>query len=195
MYDQRIDELAEMIRTEQQSSLGMPVYLGQNMPSSDSERDLRIFRVYITGAVINPGVYDIEEGSRIEDLINLAGGAHTDANLEILNLAAHVEDARHIRIPFMDEDGAFESISVFVGAGVGTVTDTAAASAVYTGPININTASLQGLMTLPGIGEVTANNIINHRNTHGSFNSLEELLNVTRIGAATFDNIRHLIVY
>ena len=194
IYDQRIDELAAMIGAPPQNALGMPVYTGQNVISPESEGMVQIFTLYITGAVINPGVYDIEEGSRIIDLIYLAGGAHEDADLEILNLAARVEDARHVRIPFIGEEATFESIPVFTGAD-GAAQGGEASAYIYTGPININTASLSGLMTLPGIGEVTANNIINHRNTHGPFSSLEELLNVTRIGQSTFNNIRHLIVY
>ncbi|MCL2566120.1 MAG: ComEA family DNA-binding protein [Defluviitaleaceae bacterium] len=189
IYDQRIDELAEIIGATNQASIGMPVYMGQGIPL---RHEVQIFTLYITGAVVSPGVYDIEEGSRIADLIVLAGGALENADLEILNLAARVEDARHVRIPFIGEDQPIESISVFAGNDV-TAAD--ASNSVYTGLININTSSLAGLITLPGIGEVTANNIINHRNTHGSFSSLEELMNVTRIGQATFDNIRHLIVY
>jgi len=199
IYDQRIDELALMIRVENQASQSMPVYLGSNYEEPVTAP--RIFALYITGAVIYPGVYGIEEGSRVSDLIALAGGAHNDANLEVLNLAALVEDARHVRIPFIDEEDNFEPVPVFADSDTGLIgqegaqTGGGGTAAAYSGPININTASLSALMTLPGIGEVVAGNIINYRTAHGPFTSLEELMNVNRIGQATFDNIRHLITY
>lgn len=199
MHERIIDELREEIRIENQHLRGLPVYTGTMAQGGETPAAPRIFTLYITGAVAYPGVYEIEEGSRISDLIALAGGANEDADLEVLNLAAVVEDARHVRIPFIDEETVFEAVSVFADTDTGIMegpgTETAGGSGAAAGPVNINTASLERLMSLPGIGEVVAGNIINYRNTHGPFTTLEELMNVNRIGQATFNNIRHLITY
>jgi len=201
IYDQRINELNQTIQIEMQNNRGLPVYTGMDVSPAEIAPALQIFTVYITGAVAHPGVYNIDEGSRISDLIALAGGAHDEANLEVLNLAALVEDARHVRIPFLGDEIAFETVSVFADSDsgiIGSITPESgneSAAPAYTGPVNINTANTAGLMSLPGIGGVVAGNIINYRNTHGPFTSLEELMNVSRIGQATFNNIRHLITY
>jgi len=194
MYDQKINELGESLRMELRHGHGMPVYMGTLMIEEAARGTITL---YISGAVIYPGVYSLEEGSRIYDLIAMAGGPHPYADLEMFNLAALLEDARHVRVPFIGEEDISSAVPIFADTN-GRLIDglnSGATSSSYAGPVNINTASLSGLMTLPGIGEVVAGNIINYRNTHGPFETLEELMNVGRIGQATFNNIRHLITY
>jgi len=134
--------------------------------------------IHIEGEVYSPGVFTLPDGSRVNDAVTLAGGATAYADLSRINLAAFLEDAQQIIIPNVDDEIEIQ---------------TAAATAVESGLVNINTADESLLRTLPGIGPVIAGNIISHRETHGQFNSVEELRNVPRIGATTLDNLRDLV--
>ena len=133
----------------------------------------KTYIAHITGAVISPGVYEIEEGSRVNDLIELAGGLHEDADINRANLAAYVNDAQHIHIPFVNDESTYDN-------PVNPI-------------ININTATKEMLETLPGVGPVLAQSIINYREAHGMFSSIEDIRNVPRIGEALFEGIRGLI--
>jgi len=143
-------------------------------------RPIEQIKVYIAGAVINPGVYELEEGSRVEDVLRLAGGPTYDADLLRINLAARIQDEQQIIVP--KEGEIIDNVLIQVQNSDSNDTR-----------ININTADEAKLMELPGIGQVTAGNIVSHRNAHGDFNSIEEIQNVTRIGPRTFENIKDLI--
>jgi len=135
--------------------------------------------IHIEGEVYHPGVFTLPDGSRVNDAVILAGGATAYADLSRINLAAFLEDAQQIIIPNADDEIELQTTT--------TVT------AVDSGLVNINTADESLLSTLPGIGPVIAGNIIAHRETHGQFNSIEELRNVPRIGATTLNNLRDLV--
>ena len=137
--------------------------------------------VHIEGAVNQPGVYTMPYGSRINDVLNLAGGPTEEADLARINLAAFLEDAQQVIIPIAREDGEAD------------FAPEPAAAQQDSGLVNINTADQGQLTTLPGIGPVIAGNIIAHRETHGPFATVEELRNVPRIGAVTLENLRDLI--
>ena len=139
--------------------------------------------VHIVGAVNSPGFIQVPYGSRVYDVLQLAGGETEEADLELINLAAFVHDAMQIRIPAFGEEP-----QVIEPAGQPTQ-----AAAPTDGRININLASLTELQTLPGIGPVIAQNIIDYREANNGFNSIEELLNVPRIGQATLENIRNSV--
>ena len=137
--------------------------------------------VHIEGAVNQPGVYTMPYGSRINDVLALAGGPTEEADLARINLAAFLEDAQQVIIPITREDGEDDFVPE------------QAAPAQGSGLININTADQAQLTTLPGIGPVIAGNIIAHRESHGPFATIEELRNVPRIGAVTLENLRDLV--
>ena len=140
--------------------------------------------VHIIGAVYAPGVYEVPYGSRVFQVLDLAGGHTSEADLELINLVAVVHDGLQIRIPAIGDEPQEIPQDGQASQGTGTAATTA------DGRVNINLANLTELQTLPGIGPVIAQNIIDFRDANGSFNSIEDLLNVQRIGAATFENIR-----
>lgn len=138
--------------------------------------------VHITGEVANPGVFELPYGARVNDALYLAGGATEDANLSAVNLAAFVRDAMQIVIPAFGQvvDGAL-------------VEDMNPPGGIVDGLVNINTATLLELQTLPGVGPVLAQNIIDFREAGGGFTSIEELIHVNRIGTATLERLRPLV--
>lgn len=144
-------------------------------------------RVHIAGAIVRPGVYELPEDSRVLDVVEAAGGFVAEADKTALNLAAIVDDAERLDIPYV---AGFtpEAESGFVVVSTGTPSASAGE-----GLVNINTASLDELDTLPGIGPTTAQRIIDYRNENGPFGSIEDIVNVSGIGPATFEELKDLI--
>ncbi len=138
--------------------------------------------VDVAGWVRRPGVYELAPGARVIDAIEAAGGARSGAALEALNLAAPLTDGTQILVPKRGEAPA--------AATGGT---TGAGTAGSGGLINVNTASASELEALPGIGEVLAQRIVDHRTEHGPFASVEDLLDVSGIGEAILEDIRDLV--
>ena len=137
-------------------------------------------QVYITGEVQKPGLYQLEKGSRLSDLISIAGGL-TSSNSYNVNLAAKLYDGQHIHL---DEESKLTESSNKSETQILTATK----------KININEANIEELETLPGIGETRAKDIIDYRNTIGFFEEIEDILNVKGIGEFTFDKLKDLIV-
>jgi competence protein ComEA len=144
-------------------------------------------QVHVAGAVVRPGLYDLPEGSRVMDAIDAAGGFVAEADKNSLNLAARVEDAQRLDVPyvagFVPEDN--QSFTV--------ITEGTPSSSTGSELVDINTASLAELDKLPGIGPTTAQKIIEYRDVAGPFATIEDIVNVSGIGAATFDEIKDLI--
>jgi len=144
-------------------------------------------RVHVAGAVVRPGVYDLEDGSRVTDAVEAAGGFVAEADKNAINLAAFLEDGERLDIPFVagfvpeEEQG-------FVVITEGTPSPLAGEELV-----DINTASLEELDKLPGIGQTTAQRIIAYRTDNGPFGSIEDIINVSGIGTATYEEIKDLI--
>ena len=144
-------------------------------------------RVHIAGAVVRPGVYDLDDGSRVADAVEAAGGFVAEADKNALNLAAFLDDGERLDIPFVagfvpeEEQG-------FVVITEGTPSPLAGEELV-----NINTASIEELDKLPGIGQTTAVRIIDYRTANGPFGTIEDIINVSGIGTATYDDIKDLI--
>jgi competence protein ComEA len=149
-----------------------------------------LIKVYICGQVLNPDVYEAEEGLRIVDIIDLAGGASEEACLEIINLAGEVLDGQRIYIPSREEVG--ENSSSFFSSdnySNGDENNMFAASRI----VNINYAGKRELESLPGIGPITAQSIIDYRGKFGLFKNKEDLKKVNGIGEKKYEKIKELI--
>ncbi len=141
--------------------------------------------VHIIGAVPRPGLYEFAEGARVQDAIDAAGGILTEANVDAINLAALLEDGQQLDIPYTDGIAATEVTTVDLPSS--TVVPTSASDADL---VNINTATLEELDTLPGIGPTTAQKIIDYRTVNGPFATIEDIMSVSGIGVSTFENIK-----
>ena len=126
--------------------------------------------VHVKGAVEEPGLYRLDPDSRVDDAVRAAGGALPEADLDRVNLAAFVEDGSQLYVPFAGESP--EALS---------------------GPLDINTATQAQLEALDGIGETKARAIIDYRDSHGGFGSVDQLTRVEGIGQATLEKIREQI--
>ena len=150
--------------------------------------------VYITGEVVNPGVYTVASGQRLADVVEMAGGPTEIADLERVNLAGHVSDARHYRIPTL---GASNDAPVGFGLAA-TVQDETATSGTAPAdacavPVDINTATAECLETLPGIGSVRAQSILAHREQAGPFVTADGITSVSGIGDGIYGRIANMI--
>jgi len=135
--------------------------------------------VHAAGAVRRPGIYTLPAGGRVADLLAMAGGATSDADLDRVNLAAKVVDGSQIYVPRRGE-------SAPAGAGNG-------GAVAVSGPLDLNTATVEQLDELPGIGPTTAKAIVDTRERMGGFHSVDDLLEVRGIGPAKLDAIRDLV--
>ncbi|GAB4504705.1 MAG: hypothetical protein Fur0043_16990 [Anaerolineales bacterium] len=143
-------------------------------------------QVHVAGAVVRPGVYDLPEGARVLDAVEAAGGFVAEADKNALNLAAHVEDGDRLDIPYVAGFVPPEE-SGFVVVSEGTP------SPLVEELVNINTASAEELDQLPGIGPTIAQRIVAYRDEYGPFASIEDIVNVSGIGQATYNQIKDLI--
>lgn len=133
--------------------------------------------VNIEGAVASPGVYQLPANARLNDAIAAAGGLTGDANTAGLNLAARIGDGERIVVPFHSS------------ATAATVGPSPVASSL----ININTSTAAELDQLPGIGKVLAGRIVEYRDEHGPFTSIEQLAEIDGISEGTVDELRNLV--
>nr|PZM96377.1 MAG: ComEA family DNA-binding protein [Thermocrispum agreste] len=147
-------------------------------PRPPAGGDADVLVVSVVGAVRKPGLVRLQPGARVDDALRAAGGAKPKADLRSVNLARKVADGEQVFVPEQGGGGAT--------ADAGTV-GTDGADGVK---VNINTATAAELETLPGIGEVTAGNIIAWREQHGPFTSVEQLLEVDGIGDRRLSQLR-----
>jgi competence protein ComEA len=136
--------------------------------------------VNVVGAVRRPGLYGLKEGARVADAVRRAGGPTPKAQIELVNLAARVADGEQIVVPRRG-----------LGAPVGAAS--AAGGTAATGPVHLNSATLEQLDALPGVGPVTAQKILDYRQKHGSFGSVDELDAISGIGPARLGTLRDLV--
>ncbi|MDD6039267.1 MAG: ComEA family DNA-binding protein [bacterium] len=147
----------------------------ETVEDSVDEETEELVTVFICGAVNSPGVYELSAGSRLYELIDCAEGLREDAALTALNQAMLLEDAQMIVVPTEEE-----------------MTQNAIAEA-SDGLVNINTAGLEELMTLPGIGKAKAQSIIDYRTEHGAFSKIEDLKKIEGIKDGVFSKLEDLI--
>lgn len=149
--------------------------------------------IHVVGEVNSPGVVTLEEGARIIDAINAAGGKTEEADLSKINLAYVVEDGTQIYIPRINENlNQVELISTEAGQSV-VINNSNINEEENNTKVNINTANKEKLETLPGIGETTAQKIIDYREQNGKFTKIEDLQNVSGIGEAKFNSLKDKI--
>jgi competence protein ComEA len=134
--------------------------------------------VYVCGAVRNSGVYELPEGSRVCDALAAAGGLAEDADERSLNQAEPLEDGLQITVYTKEEA---EALPLSGEAASGN------------GKVNLNTAGIEQLDTLPGVGEARAKAIVQYREEHGSFSRIEEIMEIEGIKEKAFEKIRELI--
>ncbi len=144
-----------------------------------------MLRVYVTGAVAHPDVYRLAPGSIVKDAIQAAGGASGEADLDRVNLAQELRDQQQVAVPRVGETD--------VPPPAGSASPGRSGEVPLAGKININTAAADELDTLPGVGPVTARNIIDYRAANGPFKSIEDIQQVKDIGAATYEKLKDLI--
>lgn len=145
-------------------------------------------KVYISGEIINSGVYDIKDGDRLDDLVKRAGGFTEKADLDSINLAMRLEDQMKIYIPNIDENQNISAANT--NLGIGSVDSSKSES--LDKRINLNFASKEELMSLPNIGEKRAQAIIDYRQEN-KFEKIEDIKNVSGIGDKYFEAMKDLI--
>ena len=133
--------------------------------------------VHVVGAVRRAGLYTLPQGSRIADAVDRAAGATRRADLSHVNLAAPLADGMQVVVPAKARPGA----------GAGSASEQAA------GPVHLNTATLEQLDSLPGVGPVTAQKILDYRDQHGAFASVDELDAIPGIGPARLETLREVV--
>ena len=146
-------------------------------PTVRSEASATLY-IHVAGAVRRPGLYEVPEGSRVADALDVARGPLRRADLDVINLAEIVADGTQIYVPRRGESA--------VAGGVGG----SASSPGGPDLVDINSADQPALETIPGIGPVKAAAIIEYRESSGPFESVEELIEVTGIGPATLESMR-----
>jgi competence protein ComEA len=140
-------------------------------------------RVYVSGAVRQPAVYELPPGSIVQDAVDMAGGPASEADLDRINLALELRDQQQVYVPFQGEADSRPAVS---GGEPGS---TAAAG----GLLNVNMATPTELEALPRIGPTMAQRIVEYREVNGPFAAIEDIQNVPGIGPATFEELKGLI--
>lgn len=152
--------------------------------------------IYITGAVANEGIYELDENSRIADAIDKAGGITEEANINNINLAFVLEDGVKIYIP-KKEDNSNEikdDTNTYISKRSDNIELAQSTKNNSTNnKVNINTANQTELETLPGIGASIATKIISYRNKNGKFINIEDIKKVNGIGESKYEKIKDLI--
>lgn len=154
------------------------IFKEQSSSSNTKEQSSSNITVYINGEVKSPGVYKLEQDSRLEDLVKASGGFTNEANSYKLNLAKKLKDEDYV---YVDRKLDNENVQLKGGEQV-KISENA--------KININTANKEELKTIPGVGDVTAQKIMDYREQNGGFSSVEDLKNIDRIGDKTLEKIR-----
>ncbi len=176
------DEKASGYTIEQPESIETTAGVDLSVSGDEITADEpEVFFVYVCGKVAEPGVYEAEQGARVYELIEMAGGVSDTGCLEALNLAEHVYDGQKLYVPDYDE---------YVQSGMNTYTGN---DEKGTGLVNINTADADELMTLPGIGSSRAQAIIEYREANGGFGAVEDIMGVSGIKESAYSKIKDLI--
>ncbi|MEI7617407.1 MAG: helix-hairpin-helix domain-containing protein [Actinomycetota bacterium] len=161
--------------------------LGAVVASSTSVPSTALI-VYVAGAVLSPGVYQVPANARVQNAVLAAGGPAPDADLDAMNLAAFIRDGDRVYVP---HKGA--AVPPVVGASPGAASAGKSASGQAGAPIDLNRATAEELDALPGVGPATAAAIVTYRDRSGPFSSVDDLLKVPGIGPAKVEVLRSLV--
>lgn len=138
---------------------------------------LRKVTVYVSGEVKKPGLVTLDEDKRVADAVNAAGGVIETADVDHINMAAHLEDGMQVRVPMRLRDAGEKGAA----ASTGRRAD---------GKINLNTATEKELQELPGIGSAMSARIVEYRESNGAFQSIDDIKKVRGIGASKFEKLK-----
>ncbi|WP_303949876.1 helix-hairpin-helix domain-containing protein [Streptococcus vestibularis] len=175
------------ISSSKQSSKSLTEASSQSQ-TEGSEKVKSKVTVDVKGAVVKPDVYSLKASARVTDAIKVAGGMTEDADAKSVNLAASLSDEEVIYVANKDEN-----VSVLDQSATDHVSDKGGQAVSKDGKINLNTATKEQLHTISGIGAKRAEDIIDYRESHGGFQSVDDLKNVSGIGDKTLDKIRESI--
>lgn len=179
--------LAAALRIHDSAKADITIESAETAEETGTEEEYdasQIMYVDIGGAVVNPGVYQVEKDTRLYEVIEMAGGLVEDADTDSVNRASFVEDGQKIIIPLK---GSEQTNDTTVSAGASTPGITAQ------GLVNINTATMEELKTLNGIGDVIAERIIEYRSSN-AFKSKEDIMSVKGIGKGIYEKIKDRII-
>lgn len=160
--------------------------IDENEDVKEKDIEKEKIKIHVIGEVQNIGVIELDEGARISDIIEAAGGSTENADLSKVNLAYEVEDGQKVYIPSINDERVEQYVTN--GSGEGIIEEE-----TKKGLVNINTATQTELETLPGIGPSTALKIITYREENGKFKSIEDIKNIPGIGDSKFENIKDFI--
>ena len=156
-----------------------------NTTAEETKKEtLKTIKIHVSGEVNYNGILELEEGSRIDDAINQAGGITQKADINKINLAYELSDGQKLYVPSINDEENKEYVTESSGLEGEEQTEE---------KININKATQTELETLPGVGPSLALNIINYRKENGKFTSVDELKNVSGVGENKYEQIKELI--
>ena len=167
--------------------------VGSEGPENQSENAQKTIFVHVSGCVANPGLYEVESGSRVAVAIEAAGGFSDDAVCDSVNLARVLQDGELIVVASSSSMETSPDASANHAENSSSVTGGGAGNVSPTGKINLNSASAAELEQLPGIGQATAAKIIADRNANGPFKTVDDLKRVSGIGDKKFEALVGLI--
>ena len=181
--------LSKNINNEDNFTINRASDISENNPAIEKEVPPLI--IHITGAVKNPGVYQLKSTDRIVDAVKIAGGETEEANLDLINLAALLKDGQKIIVPYKTYNETGEETNTNTYNNVESVYSSSSLST--SAKININTANANMLQALSGIGPVLSERIIEYRNQNGFFGIIDDIKDVSGIGEKKFEGIKDLI--
>jgi competence protein ComEA len=171
-----------------------PPSAGGSSPGPPGTRDVDgEIVVAAAGAVARPGVYDVPRGARVGDVVAAAGGTDAAADLDRVNLAAPVQDGERVYVPRRDQPAVPPVDTGGSAPAPRSTSGGAGPSTTAPAPVDLNTADVDQLDTLPGVGPSTAAAIVAYRSAHGRFRSVDDLGEVRGIGPAKLEQLRPLV--
>lgn len=159
----------------------------KNVKNEENNITNKVITVYISGEVNKPGIVTLSDDDRLATAVEKVGGTTKKADLNGVNLAIKLQDEMHYIIPKIGDMAKANNSKLEAND------NTNQSEPLKTSQVNINTATIEELDKLPGVGEATANKIVSHRNDNGQFKSIEEIKNVNGIGDKKFEEMKELI--
>ena len=181
--------LSKNINREDNFTINRASDISENNPII--EKEIPPLIIHITGAIKNPGVYQLKSTDRIVDAVKIAGGETEEANLDLINLAALLKDGQKIIVPYKTYNEIGEETNTNTYSNAESVYSSSSVST--SAKININTANANMLQALTGIGPVLSERIIKYRNQNGFFGVIDDIKDVSGIGEKKFEGIKDLI--